>query len=206
MPDNNYGFSLYEKGDLTKPVNTAYDQTKGAMADRARNFFGGGQGAKIRADRSAPSEDAFRHAVNTFGVNAVMNWNEQSGAVMKALRDDMRNLKQQAKAAARKNDLIRYQSYLQQSLHDKEMMAYAKMLNQARTSNAISGVLGFLSSIAGMGLGELSGQNLQEEIAAEIDRVLYETTVPNRPIYSNTFASPYGPNATNVPPGGGGYY
>lgn len=203
---DNYGFNMYDKGDVTEPVGEAFDQTYGKMEERARKFFGGGQGAKIRGETAGLDRSVFQHAVNTFGVDAVMNWNEQSGYVMKALNDDLRNLKRQGAMASRQNDLARYQMYLQQSLHDKEMMEYAKALSRARIGEAISGVLGFISSIAGMGLGEISGQNMLDDILNRLNQEIYRINVPNQQVFTNAIAPPNGPNATNVPPGGGGYF
>ena len=127
--------------DLAKQAATQQQQV-GQQASGSL-FSGAAQSAFKK--RSAYNQQSINAAIDAWGMDVVTQWDKQGEQMVNAVKDDMKQMREAARQARVQNDMARYKIAMQREMFDKEMLANANALSNARIGDI------FTTIIAGLG-------------------------------------------------------
>jgi len=104
-------------------------------------------------------------AIEAWGLDALMNWQENSAAFTQALQQDLKTMRNEANQARLVNDMDRYQIALSRILFDKKMLEYKNQLDKARIGDIITAIIGGLGQIAAIAGTRAYERKLAKEYA-----------------------------------------
>lgn len=128
--------------DLTKQAATQQQQV-GQQA--AGSLFSGSAAQSAFQKRSAYNQQSINAAIDAWGMDLVTQWDKQGEQMVNAVKDDMKQMREAARQARVQNDMARYKIAMQREMFDKEMLANANALSNAKIGDI------FTAIVAGLG-------------------------------------------------------
>ena len=127
-------------GDIAKGV---FEQTQSAGLNRANQYFGNAAMERSMAKRGEITGNMIKGAIEVFGVDTVRNWQAKSADIRNELRQRTQMIKREAIRARQQGDMDRYNRLMSQILFDRELAAYAEVLDKARKNQIASAIAGY---------------------------------------------------------------
>ena len=134
---------LYQ--DLPQAGQEAVTQQSQVGQQAAMGLFGKVPGAY--QNRAKYNQDTIKSAIKAWGLDMVANWNKNSEEMTNALKDDMKQMRNAAYEARKSNDMAMYKIAQQRIMFDKEMIANAHALSNAKIGDIFTAII--------TGLGQL---------------------------------------------------
>jgi hypothetical protein len=124
-----------------------FEQAQTSGQNRAQRFFNNSAMNRKMASRGQLTGDYIKGAIALFGADQVRDWKNTGQQIMKDLERDLEDAQYQAIRARKINDLKVYRQQLKRMLHDKQMQAYANMLEKNKNSDIFSTIIGGIGSV-----------------------------------------------------------
>jgi len=91
-------------------------------------------------------------AIQAFGNDVLLNWNEKSAEMGDAVQQDLESMRTQMQQARAAHDMEMYKLALQQSLFDKQLLAYKNSLDKAKFGDIMTGIIAGLGQLGAGGI------------------------------------------------------
>ena len=130
--------------DLGKKA-AAQQQQVGRQA--AGGLFSGTAAQSAFQKKSAYNQQSINAAIDAWGMDLVTQWDKQGEQMVNAVKDDMKQMREAARQARVQNDMARYKIAMQREMFDKEMLANANALSNAKIGDIFTGIIAGLGQL-----------------------------------------------------------